>query len=45
MTKLYNTAKEFATDFNQTLISLILNLSSRLKDDGNLVIKTMFLNN
>lgn len=42
MTKLYNTAKEFATDFNQTLI---LNLSSRLKDDGNLVIKTMFLNN
>ena len=42
MTKLYNTAKEFATDFNQTLI---LNLRSRLKDDGNLVIKTMFLNN
>ena len=42
MTKLYNTAKEFATDFSQTLI---LNLSSRLKDDGNLVIKTMFLNN
>ena len=42
MYKLYNTAKEFATDFKQTLI---LNLSSRLKDDGNLVIKTMFLNN
>ena len=42
MSKLYNTQKEIASNLKA---SLILNLSSHLKKDGNLVIKTMFLNN
>ena len=42
MYKLYNTQKDFTTNLKG---SLILNLSSHLKKDGNLVIKTMFLNN
>ena len=42
MYKLYNTAKDFAINLSQTLS---LNLSSRLNDYGNLVIKTIFRNN